>query len=106
MLFTLPIVLDLKEKQNQFDIVTLNSFLDIFLTNTLYFWSQVDIEVVDLWIFLFFLSLNFFFLLNKSIRTSGIFMEVTQSPLEWVKQNSKWTYAPKNQLNDNTSRFS
>lgn len=61
MIFTLPIVLDLKEKQNQFDIVTLNSFLDIFLTNTLYFWSQVDIEVVDLWIFLFFLSLNFFF---------------------------------------------
>lgn len=60
MIFTLPIVLDLKEKQNQFDIVTLNSFLDIFLTNTLYFWSQVDIEVVDLWIFLFFLSLNFF----------------------------------------------
>lgn len=61
MIFTLPIVLDLKEKQNQFDIVTLNSFLDIFLTNTLYFWSQVDIEVVDLWIFLLFLSLNFFF---------------------------------------------
>lgn len=60
MIFTLPIVLDLKEKQNQFDIVTLNSFLDIFLTNPLYFWSQVDIELVDLWIFLFFLSLNFF----------------------------------------------
>lgn len=33
MIFALPIVLDLKEKQNQFDIATLNSFLDIFLTN-------------------------------------------------------------------------
>lgn len=37
MIFTLPTVLDLKEKQNQFDIVTLNSILDIFLTNTPYF---------------------------------------------------------------------